>query len=147
MPHIVRSALVPYSAEKMYALVDNILDYPNFLPWCRHTVELARSETEVTASIEVAKGGFDKSFTTLNRVIPNRTIEMTLVDGPFKKLHGQWSFQALGDQASKVLLDIEFEFSNRLTGMVMGPVFNQAIDSLVDSFVARAQDIYGKAPV
>lgn len=145
MPHVVRSALVPYSAEKMYALVDDILAYPRFLPWCRHTTVLSRTESEVKACIDVAKGGFDKSFTTLNRVVPNRTIEMNLVDGPFKKLHGQWDFQVLAENASKVILDIEFEFSNKITSMVMGPIFNQAIDTLVDSFVARAQEVYGKS--
>lgn len=145
MAHISRSALVPYSPEQMYLLVDTIPLYPQFLPWCRSAVEHARDTDEVKASIEIAKGAVNKTFTTLNRLQPDKTIEMRLVDGPFRHLHGFWRFDELKPGACKVSLDLDFEFSNKIMSLVVGPVFNQVANTLVDSFVERARKVYGKA--
>lgn len=143
MAHISRSALVPYSPEQMYQLVDAIDLYPQFLPWCRTAEEHARNDDEVKASIQIAKGAVNKTFTTLNRLQPNKTIEMCLLDGPFKHLHGFWRFDELKPGACKVSLDLDFEFSNRILGLAIGPVFNQVANTLVDSFVERAKKVYG----
>ncbi len=143
MPTVNRSALVPYRAEQMFALVDDIKHYPEFLPWCRSTIEHRRSENEVEASVEIAKGAVNKSFRTINKLQPYELIEMTLVDGPFKYLHGYWRFHELKQDACKVTLDLEYEFSNRLISMAIGPVFNQVANTLVDSFVSRARSFYG----
>lgn len=143
MPHINRSALVPYSPAQMYQLVDAIKLYPQFLPWCRTSIEHSRDQDEVKASIEIAKGAVNKTFTTLNRMQHNKTIEMRLVDGPFKHLHGFWRFEELKPGACKVSLDLDFEFSNKLLGLAIGPVFNQVANTLVDSFVERARKVYG----
>ncbi len=114
MAHINRSALVPYSSEQMYQLVDGINLYPQFLPWCRTAVEHERDADQVKASIEIAKGAVNKRFTTLNRLQKNKTIEMRLVDGPFQHLHGFWRFDELKADACKVSLDLDFEFSNKI---------------------------------
>lgn len=128
----------------MYALVNDIESYPAFLPWCRSSTILERSDDEIKASIELARGGIQKTFTTLNRMQHNKIIEMRLVNGPFRHLEGFWRFQALDEHSSKVMLDMEFEFSNRLLGLTVGPVFTQITNSLVDAFTQRAMDVYGK---
>ncbi|SIT66299.1 Ribosome association toxin PasT (RatA) of the RatAB toxin-antitoxin module [Ectothiorhodosinus mongolicus] len=143
MPTVNRQAFVPYSPQEMYALVNDVRAYPQFLPGCRSSAVLAENEDEVTASIELAKGAVHKSFTTRNRLQTNKMIEMRLVDGPFRHLEGFWRFDAMGDKATRVSLDLEFEFSNRLMGTVIGPIFNQVANSLVDSFVKRARQVYG----
>lgn len=143
MPTINRQALVPYSAADMYALVDDIDAYPQFLPWCKRAEVLSRDEDEVKATIELAKGSLKKSFTTCNRLQAGKMIEMRLVEGPFKNLEGFWRFDALEGGASKVSLDLEFEFSSKLVAMAIGPVFNQVANSLVDAFVSRAKEVYG----
>lgn len=145
MAHIKRSALVPYSAEKMYQLVDSIPLYPQFLPWCRSADEYERNAEQVKASIEIAKGAVTKHFTTLNTLQPGKSIEMRLVDGPFKHLHGFWRFDELKPGACKVSLELDFEFSNMLLSLAVGPIFNQIANTLVDSFVERARKIYGKS--
>lgn len=145
MAHISRSALVPYSPEQMYLLVDAIPDYPQFLPWCRSAAEHARNPDQVKASIEIAKGAVNKRFTTLNRLQRNKIIEMRLVDGPFRHLHGFWRFDELKPGACKVSLDLDFEFSNKILSLAIGPVFNQVANTLVDSFVERARKVYGKS--
>ena len=143
MPAIHRSALVPYSPAEMYSLVNDIDSYPQFLPWCKSARVLSRDDDEVRASLELARGGFEKSFTTCNRLQKNKMIEMRLVEGPFRHLEGFWRFEPLGDQACKVSLDMDFEFANKLVGLALGSLFNQIANTLVDSFCKRAIDVYG----
>lgn len=128
----------------MYKLVDNVPDYPQFLPWCGGAEEISRNDDEVKASVLISHSGINKSFTTRNRLQKNKMIEMELVNGPFKHLHGFWRFEALSDTACKVSLDLEYEFSSKLLGLVVGPVFNQIANSMVDSFCQRADTLYGK---
>ena len=144
MTSISKSALVPYSSAQMFALVDGIEVYPEFLPWCRATQVLSRTDDEVRATIALSKGGVEKAFTTCNRNQKNKMIEMRLVEGPFKRLEGFWRFDALGDEGCKVSFDLEFEFASRMLDMVVGPVFSQIANSLVDSFHRRAVEVYGK---
>lgn len=143
MTTIHKSALVPYSAEQMYNLVDDVQAYPDFLPWCGAAREISRNEEEVQASLDISHSGVHKSFTTRNRLQPGQSIEMQLVEGPFKHLNGVWRFEALGAAGSKVGLDLEFEFSSKLLGMTFGPIFSKIAGSLVDAFIQRAQKIYG----
>jgi len=145
MPNIHKSALVPYSTAQMFTLVDDIDSYAQFLPWCRSSQVLTRSEDEVRATLEIAHGSLRKSFTTCNRYQKDKIIEMRLEEGPFRHLEGFWRFDVLGEQASKVSLDLDFEFSSKLVGLAMGPVFSQIANSLVDAFTKRAVQVYGKA--
>ncbi len=144
MPTIQKSALVPYSSGQMYALVNDIDAYSQFLPWCRSSQVLDKGPDAIKAVVEIAHGGLHKSFTTLNRLQQDKMIEMRLVEGPFRHLEGYWRFDILGEQACKVSLDLDFEFSNRLVGLAMGPIFTQIANALVDAFCKRARDVYGK---
>lgn len=144
MTTVSRSALVHYTPQQMYALVDDIEHYADFLPWCRQTEILSRDANEVKASIELARGGVRKTFATHNRMQPGKMIEIRLIEGPFSHLHGFWRFDPLGDAACKVSLDMEFDFSNRLLGLAIGPVFTQIVNTLVDAFVKRAREVYGE---
>jgi len=142
---ISRNALVPYSVEEMYQLVDDIESYAEFLPWCKSTDVMSRDENEVTASIEIARGALNKSFTTLNRMQHNKIIEMRLIKGPFKHLEGFWRFDALKDaSASKISLDLDFEFESKIVAFAAGSVFNQIANSMVDAFCKRAVEVYGE---
>jgi ribosome-associated toxin RatA of RatAB toxin-antitoxin module len=147
VPTINRHALVPYSAAEMFALVDDVEAYPQFLPWCRSAAILSRDGDEVRATVELAKGAIHKSFTTLNRLQHDKMIEIRLIKGPFHHLHGFWRFDGLGNEsesACKVTLDLEYEFSSSLLAMTVGPVFNQVANKLVDAFCQRAETVYGK---
>lgn len=144
MTEIHRSALVPYSAAEMYALVSDIGAYADFLPWCSGAQVLERSETEVVARIDIDYKGLRKSFTTRNVLQRDRSMQLLLLDGPFSRLDGRWSFEPLGDSGSKIRFDLEFQFSNRLVGLAVGPVFGHLANTLVDSFRERARAIYGQ---
>jgi ribosome-associated toxin RatA of RatAB toxin-antitoxin module len=144
MPSVKRSALVPFSAAQMYALVNEIESYPQFLPWCRSTHILHRNDDEVRATIEMQKGALHKSFTTINRLQPGKMMEVSLVEGPFRKLDGFWRFEALRADASKVSLDLDFELAGPVVSRVVGPIFHQIANSLVDAFCKRAVEVYGR---
>lgn len=143
MTIINKSALVSYSAEKLFQLVDDIDAYPDFLPWCNASEVLSRTDDEVKARLDLTKGAIHKSFTTINRMQKNKMIEMRLLEGPFHHFEGFWRFESLEENACKISLDMDFEFSSKMVGLMMGPLFNQIANTLVDSFCKRAKDIYG----
>jgi len=142
MPTISKSVLVPYSAAQMFAVVDDVEAYPSFLPWCKSARVLSRNGDELRAEIEMARGAIHKSFSTCNRRQQDKMIEIRLLEGPFRHLDGFWRFDALGEKACKVSLDLDFEFSSRVVGMALGPVFSQIANTLVDAFQKRAVAIY-----
>ena len=143
MKHIHKNALVNYSAEQMFKLVDDIEHYPAFLPWCSDASVIERDADTVTASLKIAHSGFEKSFTTKNFNTEHSAIKMTLVEGPFKTLAGNWSFEQLGEQGCKVSLDMEFEFNSKILDLTLGPVFSKIANTLVDAFIERANKVYG----
>lgn len=147
MTHIARSALIPYSAHEMFALVADIPSYPQFLPWCGGARILSQDEDLVVASIDIAYMGVHKTFTTRNRLQQDKLLEMSLVEGPFRHLHGNWLFNALSADASRVSFDLDFEVSNRLLAVVINPVFTAIANQMVDSFAARARVVYGPREV
>lgn len=144
MQQICRSALVPYSIQQMYQLIDDIDHYHLFVPHCQSAEVLQRTESEVVAKLVVAKSGFAKSFTTKNALLPPSSITMTLVDGPFRHLTGDWKLTELSASACKIELDLQFEFSNKLTSLAFSSMFNQLVQSMVSAFTERAEQVYGK---
>ena len=145
MSHIKRSALVHYSPAEMYALVNDVASYPKFLPWCRSSAVLNQSGNEMTACVEIARGALNKTFTTRNTLQKNKKIQIALVDGPFKTLHGAWTFMPLKhDSACKIELDLEYKFDSGLMSIAAKPVFNQIANTLVDAFSKRAVQVYGE---
>lgn len=142
MTQIKKEAIVTFSQQQMFDLVADIKSYPLFVPYCSGISVVEESEQGVVARLEVSKGSFAQSFTTKNTLVEPSSLTMELVDGPFKFLNGTWSFEALSDSASKIALDMEFEFSNKLLGLAFGKVFNQMVEQFVDAFTARAKQVY-----
>ncbi|MCK7547417.1 type II toxin-antitoxin system RatA family toxin [Marinobacter koreensis] len=139
---IDKTALVMHSAERMFELVNDIARYPEFLPWCADAEIVDETGEHITASLEIAKGGIRHRLTTRNQLRMPEVIEMNLVDGPFRNLSGRWHFKPLDDNACKVILSLEFEFSGSLSRMTFGTVFSQAANTMVDAFCRRADELY-----
>ena len=127
----------------MYALVEDFLAYPDFLPWCTGAILHFRDEGTIEASLALQRGGIKKSFTTRNSLHPGVAMGIALVGGPFRHLAGGWQFTQLGEDGSKVSLELDFEFENRVTDKVFGRYFESTCNSLIDSFTKRAHEIYG----
>lgn len=144
MTVVKKSALVKFSAQKMFELVDDIEAYPEFLPWCSGSRVLLRQDGIVEGEIDISKGGINKSFSTRNRLDHGGKIYMSLLNGPFKTLEGVWDFMPLREDASKISLDLEFEISGKLASLAFGSVFNQICNTMVSSFTQRAKAKYGR---
>lgn len=144
MSTISRTAVVPYSAEEMYALVNDIESYPQFLPWCTDASVQELSDTGLIASVALASGKLQHTFTTRNTMQPGRQIDVRLISGPFSHLYGTWKFEPVGTGMCRIDLHMNFEFRNKLLKLTLSPVFNQFIARLVGAFVDRAEKIYGR---
>lgn len=142
MHSVERSVLVPHSAAQMFDLVADVEKYPQFMPWCGGTRVSHRDEHGMQASITIALAGLKQTFTTRNtHQYPNK-IELELVDGPFSTLKGEWLFNALTEDACKVIFTLQYEFSSRTLETLVGPIFNRIATSFIDSFTQRALSCY-----
>ena len=144
MPQISRTALVPFSAEQMYQLVNDVKSYPDFLPGCTGSRVLELGPTQMTAAVDVSKAGISKTFTTRNTLTSNQSILMSLVDGPFKKLIGGWKFIPLSPEACKIEFHLDFEFTNKLIEMAFGRIFKELAANMVQAFTSRAKEVYAQ---
>jgi ribosome-associated toxin RatA of RatAB toxin-antitoxin module len=142
MQLVERSALVSYTAAQMFALVNDVARYPEFLPWCVAARVEDISATERVASLKIARGVLRTEFTTRNTLRQDAQIQLQLLHGPFRDLTGEWRFDAIGSRGSRVQFRVEFEFKNRLTASAFNAVFEALCGTIIDAFVVRAQSIY-----
>ena len=144
MQRVLKSVLVPYSAARMFELVDGVTHYPEFLPWCSGARIVAARPDGKTVRIDIDYHGVKAHFTTDNVNRVPTSIVITLNDGPFRRLHGEWRFHALAPAACKVEFELTYEFSTHLLETVVGPVFSHIANTFIDAFVRRAQAVYPK---
>jgi ribosome-associated toxin RatA of RatAB toxin-antitoxin module len=143
MAIVEKSVLVGHSAAKMYALVEDVEAYPQFLPWCSRT-ELRRTDPHnAVATLHVNYHGLRLHFTTKNQMEPGALIDMKFVNGPFKHLDGFWRFVPLAEHACKVEFRLNYELSGKLVDKIAGPVFSHIANTFVEVFVKRAARLYG----
>jgi ribosome-associated toxin RatA of RatAB toxin-antitoxin module len=148
MKHVNKSVLLWYSPHEMYQLVTAVADYPSFLPWCDRAELLEQHDNGVTARIGLAYAGVKHSFTTRNEHVQDALVQVKLVDGPFSLLDGTWAFLPLGRpggpaKACKVEFDLRYAFASPALETLLSPVFDKVANTFVESFVARAEAVYG----
>jgi ribosome-associated toxin RatA of RatAB toxin-antitoxin module len=146
MKHVQKSVLLWYSPREMYDLVTQVEDYPKFLPWCEKAEVLERHDSGMTARLHLAYAGVRHAFTTRNEHVPGERVVVRLVDGPFSQLDGTWLFKPLGQgeaSACRIEFDLRYAFSGRTLELVVSPVFDRIANTFVDSFVKRAEAVYG----
>ena len=144
MREVRRSALVAQPPQRMFALINDIESYPQFLPWCSSAHVQSRTDREIIATVGVSRGPLNSTFTTRNELTADHRISMRLVSGPFKTFEGEWTLTPVdvpGQPGCRVELLMRFAFANRLTAMVFEPLFEETAASLVDAFVARARTL------
>ncbi|HOZ65779.1 MAG TPA: type II toxin-antitoxin system RatA family toxin [Burkholderiaceae bacterium] len=146
MKTVKKSVLIWYSPQEMYGLVTDVPAYPQFLPWCDHSSILDSDDAGMTAEVGISFSGIRQTFTTRNQHVLDRQVAITLVNGPFSRLDGQWDFVPIGDgsqRACRVELTLNYGFDNATLGKLVGPVFDKIASSMVDAFVKRAEQVYG----
>ena len=144
MVTVEKSVLIGHSAADMYALVEDVEAYPQFLPWCSGTEVRPLDAHTAVATLHVNYHGLRQHFTTENRMQQAALIEMKLVDGPFKHLDGFWRFVPLAEQACKIEFRLSYELSGKLMEKIAGPVFSHIANTFVEVFVKRAVAVYGR---
>ncbi|MEI6320904.1 MAG: type II toxin-antitoxin system RatA family toxin [Pseudomonadota bacterium] len=144
MALVEKSVLVQYTPEQMFRLVDRVEDYPAFLPWCGGSSVSDRSGARLRATVMIDYHRVRQSFTTENTRVEPESIDVKLVDGPFRQLDGSWRFKALGQEACKIEFRLHYEFASRILEKLLSPVFNHIANTFVDAFVKRAEQVYGK---
>ncbi len=145
MKRIARSAIVEHAAAAMYALVERVEDYPQFLPWCREARVRERAPERTVATLAVGLKGLRYEFTTENSNRPHEAIDLQLRKGPFRHFAAHWRFRALGEHAARIDFAMEYEFSGAVVSRALGPLFDAIADSMVDAFKRRADSVYGQA--
>src|SRR6267378_6709273 len=141
MKEISRSAIVEHPAAEMYALVDDIESYPRFLPWCQEArVEPAGDRKRATLTVGLR--GIRQSFTTLNQNRPAQSIDMRLVEGPFKQFSAAWRFTPLSEHACEIAFSLRYELASRALGKLLEPLFDEIADTMVDAFTRRADELH-----
>ncbi len=143
MHTISKHAIVAYSTEKMYRLVNDVKSYPEFLAWCTNSQIISEQGNEVHASISATKGPFNQTFSTKNTLLAPEQITIELLDGPFKHLCGTWRFVPLSDEACKIYFDLEFGFATKLLDIALSPYFRKITEQQLDAFITRAKAVYG----
>lgn len=128
MKRIARSAIVEHGACAMYALVERIESYPEFLPWCRDAQVRERAPGRSVAMLAVGLRGLRYEFTS----------------GPFRHFAAHWRFGELGPHAARIDFTMEYEFAGALVSRALGPVFEAIADTMVDAFKCRADTVYGQ---
>lgn len=149
MKRVKKSVLLWYSPREMYTLVTAVEDYPKFLPWCERAEVLEATDTTMTARLHLHYAGVRHAFTTRNTQVPDRSVDVGLVDGPFSQLDGSWQFQPLSApgqdaaEACRIDFSLDYAFSNGALEALLSPVFDRVANTFVDSFVRRAEQVYG----
>lgn len=143
MANISRSALLPYRAQQLFDLVNDIEAYPHYMDGCVGAQVLHREPGRVEARLDLSKGGVSHSFVTRNRMVDARHISLELVQGPFKQFQGRWEFTPLGESACKVSLDLSFRVNNAVLGVAASKLFDSVTSNLVAAVEKRAKELYG----
>lgn len=144
MAEVRKSVLIEYSVGQMFYLVDQVEDYPIFLPWCGGTELIHRDETRTIATLHINYHGIKADFSTENDKEAPHFMNIKLRHGPFEQLDGCWRFKPLGDTACKIEFQLNYEFSSKLLEKALGPVFHHIVNTFVDSFVRRAGQVYAQ---
>lgn len=141
MAHIIKTKLTRYDKSQMFDLVADFERYPDFLPFCQRAVAKYLPDNQIQGTLFINKGPFKKSFTTHNTLIKPDKIIIELVDGPFKKLQGEWRFDEIDNQC-KVTLDLSFDMSAGLFNKALSGVFEVIAKAMVDAFCKEADRLY-----
>ena len=123
---------------KIFHLINNIEKYPDFLPWCVKTEVEHESKNIINGKIFISKSFIKWDFSTKNTIENNKSINLTLIDGPFEELNGKWSFIPIDKNNTKVSLDINYKFKNSLIEISIEPIFTSIMNSILQSFISQA---------
>ena len=143
MIEIRRSALVRWSPAQMFDLVNDVAAYPKRFSWCTGATVTERGDNVLVARLDLKFAGLRHSFTTRNTMDPPHHLQVSLVEGPFHSLEGNWDFLALGNDGCKIALALDFDYAGRFGGGALKLGFQGLANRMVDDFCREAARVYG----
>lgn len=143
LPHISRTVFLPYTPAQLFELVADIDHYADFLPYCTASYILSEQGEKVEASLRVGYKNMGYTFTSHNHNQPPDTIHMTLSQGPFSQLEGEWRFTPHAPTGVRVDLHLTIVFKHGLIGLALNRKLDEVTDLMVNAFSERARVIYG----
>lgn len=139
MPKHSQTLLAPFAQKPLFELVNNLEDYPQFMPFCVAAKIIEKKEDLLIGSITLQKGPLSETFTTKNTLYPYEKMVLTLVDGPFKHLEGIWTFTAKSENCTLIQLDLDYAFNSMIVATLFGSLFQKVAANLMDNFYQHAQ--------
>lgn len=133
MKTLERSALLEVPVPVAYAVIVDVLKYPDFVAGCEQVEILQATPTGLIAQVSVAGKGLRESFVTENTHQPFESVVMSLREGPFEVLEGRWQLTPLGDVGCRVDLRIDF-VPKGIVARILSGFTDRIADRLVDAF-------------
>ena len=140
MSFLERSALLEVPVSAAYDVVIDVARYPLFLPGCEAVEVLETTPSGLVAQVAVAGKGLKESFITENRHEPHEAVYMSLQQGPFDRLEGEWLFTPLGTVGCRIDLRIDYIPRGLLAKLLSGladRVANRMVDAFSERIVAQ----------
>jgi ribosome-associated toxin RatA of RatAB toxin-antitoxin module len=139
-----KTVLVGHSAEQMFDLIEACEHYPDFLPWCSGATVISRDENTVVADITVNYLGVRFGFRTRNPKRRPTAMTIHLERGPFRHFDGVWELTPLAADGCRIDFGLRYDFDSTAMARVARPVFDRIANTLVDRFVARADQVHAR---
>lgn len=144
MPTHAEKRRLPYPPEQVFDLVADVERYPQFLPWCLACrIRKWEGGAHFVADLVIGFKMIRERFTSRVSIERPRRIDVTYHDGPFRYLTNHWTFEPDGQGGCIIDFYIDFEFRSRTLQKVIGQLFNEAVQRMVNAFEKRANALYG----
>ncbi|MEC8077706.1 MAG: type II toxin-antitoxin system RatA family toxin [Pseudomonadota bacterium] len=138
MKRIYKQEDINIDISTIFNLINDVENYPNYLPWCTSTKVDRKSESLLIGEIFISKSFIKWNFSTKNKIEKNKSIRLELVDGPFDSLDGQWLFSTIDEHNTKVSLEISYKFKSSIIELSIEPIFTSIMNSILESFIQEA---------
>jgi len=142
MSHIHREQIFAFAQKDIYHLICDIDSYHRFISGCSDSKVLMQTEQLIKGQLQLQKGAFQMSLTTLNRMQPYHTISLSLIEGPFQRFDGQWTLQPINQTQTKVILHIDYHTTNLLIKFAVNNLLNEVSDKLLLAFQTELDSRY-----
>ena len=149
MPRLSKQLVIEHRADEVFDLVADIQRYPEFIKWIR-TMKVSGEREEdgvrkYRGEVDVGVKGFSERVATdIAADDENRTVEVSLARGPFKKLQNRWKMSPDGELGTVVDFFIDYEFRNPVLSLLAKANTTLAVNKIMKSFIDEADRRYGE---
>jgi len=135
---------MPYDADQLWHLVGDVESYPQFIPWITklrayNTYAMTEGQSRLDADVAVGFKLLSEKFTTrIIRTAADRSVDITALSGPFRRMEGRWVFTPVRGGA-RIGFDMDVEMKNPILNALFKANFNLAVSRLMVCFENRAR--------